>query len=184
MKLILRCLLVTLMLSCAVPAHAASSLVTTTARDGRKDFDFLFGTWHTHYMRLRHVLQNDHEWYGCDGTSTVRPFWRGNANLEDGDLRCPQQYIRGMTVRLYNPATHQWSLWWGTEKAGLTEPPQVGHFDANGVGLFYADDTWHGRPIVVRYKWSVMNGRPHFEQAFSVNHGKTWETNWTTVYTH
>lgn len=180
-------ILVMLMLVCALvqarPAGAITGL-TPTMRDGRGDWSFLYGTWRTHYRRLRKILAGNHQWYDCYGTSVVRPFWKGLGNLEDGDLRCPRQYVQGMTLRMYSPSTHQWSLWWGTTRLGLTEPPQVGHFNANGVGDFFSDDTYRGRKVVVRYRWRVLPGdHPYFEQAFSVDHGKTWETNWTTVYT-
>jgi hypothetical protein len=162
----------------------AATTATTTARDGQKDFEFLIGTWRTRYKRLRHPLSKSHDWYGCEGTSVVRQFWNGGANIEDGDLRCPHEYIGGMTLRLYSTTSHQWSLYWGTKKRGLAMPPQVGHFDANGVGEFFADDTFAGKPIVVRYKWTRLSGdHPHFDQAFSADGGRTWETNWSTDYT-
>ena len=166
----------------ASPSNAESRLVSSTTRDGRHDFDFLLGRWQTHYRLLRKRLQGSHDWYSCEGKSTVRAFWGGSGNLEDGDLRCPRRYIGGLTVRLYNATTHQWSLWWGTRDLGLVPPPQVGHF-ANGVGDFLARDTYRGKPIVVRFRWTVLAGHPHFEQAFSPDNGKSWETNWTTVYT-
>ncbi|MBV8644013.1 MAG: hypothetical protein JO225_08870 [Candidatus Eremiobacteraeota bacterium] len=159
---------------------------TVAAHDGHDGFDFLFGTWKTHYMRLRKALVGSHDWYACDGTAVVRPFWGGSGNLEDGDLRCPSssQYIRGVTLRLYDPTTRRWALYWGTQKNGLAlGSPQVGTFGANGVGDFVAPDTWGGKPILVRYRWAQRNGNPHYEQAFSADHGKTWETNWTTDYT-
>lgn len=168
--------------ACATPALAAS-LPSATSRDGLKDFDFLIGTWSTHYKRLRHALSNNHEWYGCGGSSIVRALWDGNANIEDGDVRCPGDIIRGMTLRTYDARSHQWSLYWGTEKHGLVTIPQVGHFDANGVGQFFADDTYAGRPIIVRYQWTKLAGdHPHFEQAFSADNGATWETNWICDY--
>lgn len=168
-----------------VSATASTTPVpTATTRDGHKDFDFLIGTWRTHYRLLRHRLSNSHDWYDCEGTAVVRPFWDGSANLEDGDLRCPDRYIGGMTLRMYNAQTHEWSLYWGTKKLGLAMPPQVGHFDDNGVGEFLADDTFAGKPVIVRYRWTLRSGdHPHFEQAFSPDKGKTWETNWTTDYT-
>jgi hypothetical protein len=167
---------------CVTPALAVS-VAGPTERAGQNDFNFLAGRWRTHYKRLRHPLSNDHVWYGCDGTSFVRPLWKGNANIEDGDLRRPAEYIRGMTLRLYDRASHQWSLYWASEKSGLSIPPQVGHFNADGVGDFYANDTFAGKPIIVRYRWTILRGNhPHFEQAFSADRGKTWETNWTTDY--
>ncbi len=168
---------------CAASTHAADT-PAATARDGHGDFDFLLGSWRTHYRLLRHRLSNSHEWYDCNGTSVVRPFWSGYGNLEDGDLRCPDKYIQGMTLRMYSDATHQWSLYWGTKKIGLQTLAQVGHFNGNGVGDFFANDTWEGKPVIVRYRWSLLPGdHPHFEQAFSPDKGKTWETNWTTDYT-
>ncbi|HVR46945.1 MAG TPA: hypothetical protein VMT95_09995 [Candidatus Binatia bacterium] len=166
-----------------VPAPA-QSVAPPTSRDGRKDFDFLYGTWHTHYRLLKKRLSNNHQWYECTGTSVVRPFWNGYGNLEDGDLRCAGSHIVGMTLRMYSAQTNQWSLWWGTKTRGLVPPPQVGHFDEHGVGQFYARDKHEGKPIIVRFKWTLQAGdHPYFEQAYSPDDGKTWETNWTCVYT-
>lgn len=162
---------------------SAQSQASSTTRDGSRDFSFLFGKWKTHYRLLKVRLANNHDWYDCYGTSVVTPFWGGNGDLEDGDLRCPGSHIVGMTLRLYNAGTHQWSLWWGTAKRGLVPPPQVGHFDAGGVGDFYAHDKHNGKPIVIRFRWTLKNGSPYFEQAFSPDNGRSWETNWTTVYT-
>ncbi len=156
--------------------------VAPTARDGRHDFDFEFGTWRTHYRLLKHRLAGDHEWYDCYGTSVVRPFWGGSGNLEDGDLKCPDRHVGGMTLRTYDARTRQWTLWWGTRALGVSPPAQLGHFSARGVGDFYSYDSWQGKPIVTRFQWTRVNGNPRFEQAFSTDRGKTWETNWTTDY--
>lgn len=182
-------------LSCVVlasiPAKASSvpAAITkpnypaaATTRDGSRDFDFEFGTWRTHYRLLKERLVGSHEWYDCYGTSVIRPFWNGSGNLEDGDLTCPNRHIGGMTLRTYDARTHQWTLWWGTRKLGVAPPPQIGRFDAKGVGDFLAPDTFDGRPIVVRYRW-FARANPRFEEAFSADAGKTWETVWTTDYT-
>jgi hypothetical protein len=164
------------------PIPAPNYPVSRTTRDGRDDFNFEYGTWRTHYRLLRERLVGSHAWYDCYGTSVIRPFWGGGGNLEDGDLKCPHRYVGGVTLRLYNPQTHQWTLWWGTRQLGVSPPPQIGHFEASGVGRFYAYDTWHGTPIVCRFQWTKINGNPHFEQAFSTDNGRTWETNWITDY--
>jgi hypothetical protein len=88
----------------------------------------------------------------------------------------------GVTVRLYDPVTHQWSLYSGTQKRGLSLPPKVGKFGADGAGNFFGLDTFDGKPIVVRYRWAQHNGNPHFEEAFSADKGKMWQTVWTTDY--
>jgi hypothetical protein len=162
----------------------AEALTFPTARDGSRDFDFLMGHWTTHYRLLKVRLAHSHDWYDCYGTSTIRTFWHGSGNFEEGDLRCAGSHIVGMTLRLYNAGTHQWSLWWGTQKRGLVPPPQVGNFDAEGVGDFFARDKHDGKPIVVRYRWRLLPGNhPYFEQAYSPDGGQTWETNWTCLYT-
>ena len=53
----------------------------------------------------------------------------------------------------------------------------VGRFE-NGVGKFYVEDNFKGKPIRVRYLWTKTSGIPHWEQAFSIDGGATWETNW------
>jgi hypothetical protein len=164
------------------PIPASNYPVSPASRDNRDGFNFEFGTWRTHYRILKDRLVGSHVWYDCYGTSVIRPYWNGGGNLEDGDLKCPNRYVGGLTLRLYDPQTRQWSLWWGTRALGIAPPQQVGHFDADGTGRFYAYDTWKGTPIINRFQWTSVNGNPHFEQAFSTDRGKTWETNWTTDY--
>ena len=164
----------------AIPAPNFSP--SSTTRDGRADFNFEFGTWKTHYRLLRERLADSHDWYDCYGTSVIRPFWHGAGNLEDGDLKCPNRYVGGMTLRLYDARTRNWTLWWGTRKLAVAPPPEVGRFDSNGTGTFYAYDSWRGTPVITRFQWTKVRGNPHFEQAYSTDHGKTWETNWTTDY--
>src|SRR5262249_41173921 len=125
--------------------------------------------------------------YDCNATGETRSIWGGiwggSGNLENADIRCPNKTIEGITLRMYNARSHQWTLWWGLRERGLIPPPQVGHLNANGIGEFYADDTWKGTPVIVRYRWTQSTQRPHFEQAFSSDHGKTWETNWISDQT-
>lgn len=184
--LVAAALLVTSAAAQAAPVPAAIPApnypASPTTRDGRGDFNFEFGTWRTHYRILRERLVGSHDWYDCYGTSVIRPFWGGAGNIEDGDLKCPNRYVGGMTLRLYDARTHNWTLWWGTRALAVAPPPQVGRFDSDGVGRFYAYDNWKGTPEITRFQWTRVNGNPHFEQAFSTDRGKTWETNWTTDY--
>ena len=88
----------------------------------------------------------------------------------------------GVTVRLHDPVTHQWSLYSGTQKRGLALPPQVGKFGADGAGDFFGRAPFEGKPIAVRYRWALHSGNPRFEEAFSADKGKTWQTVLTTDY--
>jgi hypothetical protein len=166
----------------------AAALITPTARDGRHDFDFLLGTWRYHFRILRERLKGSHDWYDCYATGETHSIWngiwQGSGNLEEANIRCPNRTIAGITLRMYDAQTHQWQLWCGLRERGLIPPPQTGHFNANGIGEFFADDTWKGTPVIVRYHWTHgANDRPHFEQAFSSDRGKTWETNWISDQT-
>jgi hypothetical protein len=56
--------------------------------------------------------------------------------------------------------------------------PVVGSFN-QGVGSFFADDTLNNQAIKVRFLWTMPKPRcPRWEQAFSIDAGATWETNW------
>jgi hypothetical protein len=59
-----------------------------------------------------------------------------------------------------------------------------GGFDASGRGTFFGQDTLDGRTILVRF--IIKRASPneaHFEQAYSVDGGQTWEDNWIAVDT-
>ena len=59
----------------------------------------------------------------------------------------------------------------------------MGGFDGD-LGLFYGDDTDDGKPIKVVYRWMKQGaGHARWEQAFSYDDGKTWETNWVMEMT-
>lgn len=160
----------------ATPAPAAAA-----AHDGQHDFDFLFGSWKVHLKRLLHPLTGSTTWTEYVGTATARPVWGGRANLDELEAESPTTHerIEGLTLRLYNPTTREWSLYWAAGKTGtLGLPPTVGHFE-HGRGEFYDHEDFQGRPIVVRYVWSdITPTSAHFEQAFSADDGKTWEVNW------
>jgi hypothetical protein len=155
-----------------------------TARDGQHDFDFELGTWTIHLKRLMHPLTSSTSWVEFDGTSVTRKLWNGRAEIEEFETDSPAAgHIEGLTLRTYNPQTHQWSLYWANSEDGVIVPPQVGQFE-NGRGEFYAMDTLNGKPIIVRFVWSkTTTNSPHFEQAFSADGGKTWEVNWITDQT-
>ena len=54
----------------------------------------------------------------------------------------------------------------------------MGSFNGEG-GSFQGADTLRGRPILMRFNWSgVTTPTPRWEQAFSDDGGKSWETNW------
>jgi hypothetical protein len=162
------------------PAKAVSE-PALAERDGQHDFDFELGSWKIHLKRLLHPLAGSTTWVEFDGTSVTRKVWDGRSQIEEFETDSPAGgHIEGLTLRLYNPQTHQWRLYWANAKDGTLVPPQIGEF-RNGHGEFYAEDTLNGRAILIRFIWSDTNtSKPHFEQSFSDDGGKTWEVNWIT----
>ena len=157
----------------------------STADAGLHDFDFLAGTWRVEHRRLKERLAGSTEWQEFAGTSVGQLILDGAGNLDDNVLELPDGTYRAATLRSYDAATGQWSIWWldGRYPRGPLDPPMVGRFE-DGVGLFYADDTFNGRPIKVRFIWSDMTDMTaRWEQAFSTDGGKTWEVNWVMHFT-
>jgi hypothetical protein len=156
----------------------------TPPRDGQHDFDFEVGSYNIHLKRLLHPLTGSSSWVEFDGTSVTRKVWDGRAQLEEFETESPAAgHIEGLTLRLYNPESHQWSLYWANSKGGPIFPAQIGEFK-NGRGEFYGQDMENGKSILVRFIWSNTNtSMPHFEQSYSDDGGKTWEVNWITDQT-
>lgn len=151
---------------------------TTAEHDGQHDFDFAFGTWKTHIMRLKDPLSGSTNWIEYDGTHTIRRVWDGRANLGELEADGPAGHIEAMSPRLYDPRTRLWRVSYGNSHDGSLSRPVVGKFK-NGHGEFYGDDTFKGRAILVREIYSPIDSKTRrLEIAYSQDAGRTWETNW------
>ena len=169
------------------PGTSATSAKEPLAQlEGQHDFDFELGAWKIHLKRLVHPLTDSTTWVEFDGTSVTRKVWDGRAQLAEFETDSPAGgHIEGLTLRLYDRQTHQWSLYWATSKSGTMGVPTIGEFK-DGRGEFYDTEPSgpNGKTILVRFIWSKTNtNSPHFEQSFSEDGGKTWEVNWITDQT-
>jgi len=146
--------------------------------DGQHDFDFEIGNWKTHLKRLTHPLTGSTTWVEYDGTTAVRKVWDGRANLVELDADGPSGHIEALSLRLYDPESHQWSLNFANSRVGTLGQPTIGEFK-NGIGEFYDQETLNGRAIFVRFVIKQLSpDLCRFEQSFSDDGGKTWELNW------
>jgi hypothetical protein len=85
-------------------------------------------------------------------------------------------------LRLYNPKTQEWSLNWANGSDPVMTTPMLGGFE-NGEGVFADRETYDGKPIRVRNRFfDITPNSSRFEQAFSADDGKTWETNWVMTF--
>jgi len=163
------------------PTNAAAS--QSTLRDGQLDFDWQLGSWKIHMQRLQHPLTGSTKWTELDGIVVVRKVWDGRANLAEIVTNGPSGHLEFLSLRLYNPQSHQWSLNFASSNSGTLGVPMIGEFK-NGRGEFYDQETFNGRMILVRFVFtadSVDSTRD--EQSFSEDGGKTWEVNWINTAT-
>ncbi len=150
--------------------------------DGQHDFDFEIGSWTTELSRLVSPLSGSDEWVEYRGTTVVRPVWDGLANLVELDVSGSAGRIQALSLRLYDPASRLWSLHSASVRGGMS-PPAVGAF-IDGRGEFRSDESFDGRPILVRFVISdITPSSCRFEQAFSDDGGLSWELNWIATDT-
>lgn len=156
---------------------------TSTARDGRHDFDFEIGAWKTHLSRLLHPLTGSNNWVECEGTTIVRKIWDGRANLVELKADGPARHFEGLSLRLYNPQSQQWNLNFAGLGGGTLSQPTVGEIK-NGRGEFFDQETLNARAILVRFFTSdITSNSWRFEQSFSDDGGNTRELNWIATDT-
>jgi hypothetical protein len=168
----------------AFAGHASATDAATTVdptHDGAHDFDFLIGDWKAHVRRLPDRLVGSNKWVEYDGISNHHKLLDSNANFEQFEVWTADksQHIKAQTLRLYNPVSHQWSIYLVDLDAGtLGLPATVGQFTGKR-GEFFDTEDWKGRSVLVRFMWLDLG--PHaarMEQSFSPDGGKTWEVNW------
>ncbi|MCA1576310.1 MAG: hypothetical protein LC794_02970 [Acidobacteria bacterium] len=152
-------------------------------RDGQRDFDFGIGLWKTHLRRLVKPLSGSTTWVDYEGTSRVTKVLDGRASLVELKVRGPAGTLEGLSLRLYNPQSRQWSLNYANIASGVLTVPAIGEFK-NGRGEFYNQDTLNGRSILVRFIISdITPTSVRYEQSYSDDGGKSWEVNWIAVDT-
>jgi len=147
----------------------------------KNNFDFLVGEWTSSQRRLREVLNGCDEWYEFPGVTRCWSVFDGAGNFDE--VTFPTQGFGGVTLRLYDHEKDEWSLYWASSRTGLALPPVVGRFNDDGRGIFTSDEVYEGRPIKVVFIWSdITDVSCRWEQAFSVDGGGTWETNWVAEF--
>ncbi len=147
--------------------------------DHAHDFDFFFGSWAIRHRRLKERLANCTQWEEFAGSCKAQPLLGGAGNVDDNVLELPGGSYRAVSLRTFDQKSGCWAIWWldGRNPHAL-DAPMKGSF-SGGVGTFYADETFNGAPIKVRFLWSGITPRScRWEQSFSPDDGASWETNW------
>jgi hypothetical protein len=193
-KCTVRCALICLSFLACVCAQADSGKVaaelraTDGLRDGQHDFDFSFGIWHTHISRRLHPLTRSDVWADYEGTSVVSKIWNGRGGLGQTEADGIAGHLEALSLRLYNPQAHQWTLTYASTGGTTSTPtslsvPTIGEFK-QGRGEFFDTELFNGKSILVKNVWSdITPNLCRFEQAFSEDGGATWEINWKAIDT-
>jgi hypothetical protein len=162
------------------PLHfdrAGALVIQASATSSEHDFDFLVGNWKLRNRKLKSRLTHSDEWTAFESRVEMHQILNGLGNIDKyTDMTSGKPY-EGVALRLFNTKTKLWSIYWADSNSGALDPPVVGSF-ANGVGHFFARDTYQGQNIIMVFRWDVRNPlRPIWSQAFSADEGKTWEWN-------
>ena len=147
------------------------------------DFDFIIGEWQVRHRRLNSRMTGCNDWTEFMGTSCTRKILGGFGNVEDNALYLPDGEVKAAAFRSFDETSQKWAIWWLDGRAPHNlDVPVVGSF-SGPVGTFFANDSLDGKPITVRFVWHPnLGNNPIWEQAFSADGCKTWETNWVMEF--
>jgi hypothetical protein len=149
------------------------------------DFDFLFGSWRIHNRRLDDPLGNSESWSEFEASSEAYPILGklGNVQTYDAPDFPGRPGFQGYALRLLDPETDLWRIWWAsTAGRGRLDPPVIGRF-RDGVGQFDGEDVIDGRKVHVRFLWTeITETSARWEQSFSYDGGETFIPNWLMLH--
>jgi len=153
-------------------------IITASPTSSKHDFDFYEGKWKLHNKKLKSRLDNCNEWIEFESTQEMHRVLNGIGNIDNYLATFDGVPFEGMSIRLFNPKTRLWSIYWADSNEGKLDPPVVGSFD-NSVAHFFTKDVFKGKEILVVFRWDIRNKEnPIWSQAFSDDKGETWEWNW------
>lgn len=144
----------------------------------QNDFDFYIGKWNIKNRKRKERLANSEEWIEFDSTDEASSLLGGLGNMNKFNAVFDNGSFEGISIRLFNPKTKLWSIYWADTNTGYFDPPMVGSFDGN-IGKLYCMDKHKGKDVLVQFHWDKSdNDKPVWSQAFSPDLGKNWEWDW------
>jgi hypothetical protein len=156
--------------------------IVAATNSAHKDFDFLAGKWKVHNRKLKSRLSGCSEWIEFEAQVECRLILNGYGNTDSFQTTVDGRLWEGMSLRLFNPKTGLWSIYWANCETVVLDVPQVGSFE-DKIGCFYARDTYEEKEIIVQFRWDASNpNAPVWSQAFSPDNGQSWEWNWYMTF--
>jgi hypothetical protein len=157
--------------------------IVPAATSSNTDFDFLHGKWKIRNRKLKERLKGSNEWIEFEAEGECRNILEKNGNIDSFRTTLDGANFEAITIRLFDPKTRLWTIYWADSKAVVLDVGQVGSFEGD-VGEFFARDVWEGTSVIVKFHWDKSDEHnPIWSQAFSADDGKTWEWNWYMYFT-
>jgi len=142
------------------------------------DFRFLSGHFKVIHRRLPQRLVGSDAWTTFETELWGYPVMGGAAFVDEMRGALADGEFWGLTLRVHDPSTDQWSLYWVDTWNPQLCPPLTGSFN-DGVGEFFGPQNEKGTVILARFLWTdTSEAGAQWEQAFSTDNGANWETNW------
>jgi hypothetical protein len=152
--------------------------ITASTTSSKNDFDFFVGKWQLRNKKLKSRLTGCTEWVEFESTQEMRKLLNGIGNIDNFLAEFDGEPFEGMSLRLFNPKTRLWSIYWSDSVTGVLDPPVVGSFE-NNIGYFFTKDIFNGKDIIMVFRWDTRDKEhPVWSQAYSEDKGETWEWNW------
>jgi hypothetical protein len=152
--------------------------MTASKSSSKNDFDYLVGNWMIRNRTLKEPLVGSDRWVEFDATQECNRILLGGGNFDVFRTTLDGDAFEGLTVRLFDPKTRLWTIYWADSGAMKLDDGKVGSFDG-GTGDFFGRETVAGKEVLVRFHWDKRNAKaPVYSRAFSADAGRTWEWNW------
>lgn len=155
--------------------------VTPSETSSKSDFDYLAGRWNISNRTLKKPLTGSDHWSEFLATQELRPVLLGLGNFDIFRTELDGKPFEGLTVRLFDPQTRLWTIYWADSDSMKLDGGKVGSFDG-GQGDFFGCEKVADKDVIVRFHWDKRAPEaPIYSRAFSTDAGRTWEWNW---YSH
>jgi len=150
----------------------------------KSDFDFLLGKWQVRSKRLKNRLVGSKEWIEFPAKlEGGRKLLNDLAILDQFKAEYNGEYFEGVSLRVFNPATKLWTIYWIDSSHPEMTEQVVGAFK-DGKGEFYGEELFKGKQVKLRFIWSEITAiSALWEQAYLDEEQNEWETNWIMEFT-
>lgn len=152
--------------------------ITASETSSQDDFDYLVDKWIIRNRTLKAPLAGSEEWDEFDATQECHQILLGLGNFDIFHTELAGKPFEGLTMRLFDPKTRLWTIYWADSDAMKLDDGKVGSFDGD-EGDFFGREVVAGKDVIVRFHWDKRNPKaPIYSRAFSADAGRTWEWNW------